>query len=246
MKHWVQVVKKDKKFNIRTRNMPPVEYLEECFIYDKTSPSCLRWKKRPSHHFSNSKTSQAWNTENAGKPAGSLRTSGESATIDRYCYQVYLTVNKVPMRLFSSRIVYMLHNSKADIANKFIDHKDNNSLNDNIENLRPVDPWQNALNRKFYKHYYPGIKIEKLKSSRSRYRASIQFRTNDDDVVDTRFKSSLKIEEAYLERWKFILSNKDFRESALEYLSDKERSGGYAKEALKALGSDIDPFLISL
>jgi hypothetical protein len=245
MEPWVQVVKRDKKFNIKTRKMPPIEYLEECFIYDKTSPSCLRWKKRPSHHFANIRSFQAWNTENAGKPAGSLRTSGENPSNDRYCYQVYLTVNKVPMRLFSSRIVFMMHNRGADIEDKFIDHKDNNSLNDKIENLRSVEPWQNALNRKFYKNYYPGTKADRLKSLNRRYRASVQFRHND-HTIDVRFKSSLKIEEAYLERWKFILSNKNFKESAIEYLSDKERSGGYAREALKALGSDMDPFLISL
>ena len=47
------------------------EFLHECFEIDKDTPSGLRWRLRPRHHFETHHAWKVWNSRWADRPAGS-------------------------------------------------------------------------------------------------------------------------------------------------------------------------------
>jgi HNH endonuclease len=57
------------------KTLPSVEYLWECFTYDRESGE-LRWKVRPREHFATKKAWATWNGKHAGKIAGNLHPNG--------------------------------------------------------------------------------------------------------------------------------------------------------------------------
>lgn len=79
----------------------------------------------------------------AGDMAGCLNNSG------------YYTVKVNSKQYLIHRLIYLMH---YDMLPEFIDHKDNNPLNNRIENLRAATFSQNQHNRKINKNNTSGVK----------------------------------------------------------------------------------------
>jgi len=110
---------------MKPKPLPPIEYLEEMFSVDLTSPSGLRWLRAPS----------AW--IKTGTAAGSKRTNDHYWRI-RWRYQ------GCNVEYLAHRILYALQ-TKTDPGEMYIDHIDNDK--DNTKPLRLVTKLQNSHNR---------------------------------------------------------------------------------------------------
>lgn len=107
---------------------------KEVFYYDETSPSCLRWAKDIYYGgFKNSLVLKRKIGDFAGTKHG--RSDGYVRWKVKYQRKVYMV----------HRVVYELHYGSIPDG-LVIDHKDGDSCNNKIENLRAVDNKINARN----------------------------------------------------------------------------------------------------
>ena len=108
----------------------------DMFVYDETSPSCLRWKVSKG-------------SAKAGDQIGYVKGDG-------YWYVKINGINKA-----AHRIVWAITNGDIP-SDSVIDHKDTNRLNNKIDNLRLVNKYQNAQNHsRKPKNQYFGVKLTK-------------------------------------------------------------------------------------
>jgi hypothetical protein len=120
----------------------PLEYIRSVVKIDSNSLSGLTWLSRENKKF-----------KFDNNHAGCKKTK-------EYGYQrwvISLNYNKKKYALQSSRIVFLLHHGYLT-KGKCIDHIDNNSLNNKIENLRECTITQNNHNTKLRKNNTSGHK----------------------------------------------------------------------------------------
>ena len=132
--------------------LPPLDYLQDMFLVDTTSPSGLRWRKAPS----------SWTK--AGTVAGIQRTKDHYWRV-RWFYQ------GKQVDYMAHRIIYALVN-QHDPGELFVDHIDNDK--DNAKPLRLVSKLQNAHNRNGRKNtssIYKGVCLIK---TTGKWRATIR------------------------------------------------------------------------
>ena len=115
----------------------PLQLIRESFDIDESSPTWLRWKHRPAHHFENDRRHRQANARCAGKPAGTICWVG-----DRHKSNVYIGATKYS----TSRVVFALAYG-YDPGNKDVDHIDGDRSNNNPSNLRAITHSQNCFNR---------------------------------------------------------------------------------------------------
>lgn len=111
-----------------------IEYLKECFEYKDGK---LYWKKRPRHHFSCERSYNQINSKFEGLEAGFYRNDKSGPR-----YKIKINYKQY----FRSIIIWAIHNNRWPILK--IDHKDRNTLNDKIENLREATDSQQRYNSK--------------------------------------------------------------------------------------------------
>ena len=117
----------------------PLSYIQSILKIDSKSTSNLTWLSRKNVR---------WNTRFANKSAGYEHTS----TKDGYKrWMINVAYNDKDYFLTCSRIILLLHNGYLT-EGKQVDHKDVNSLNNSIDNLRELTPRQNQHNRKIQKN----------------------------------------------------------------------------------------------
>jgi hypothetical protein len=138
-----------------TKNLPTIEYLRQCFHYDSGR---LFWLKRLREHFSTADYWRGWNNRWSGKEAGYL-DSGRR-------WQVRVNDRKIP-RYY---IVWALHFGEWP---ELLDHRNRDSSNDRINNLRLVTPCQNAQNRRRQSNNKAGLKGVSWDRGKGRWRATI-------------------------------------------------------------------------
>ena len=90
--------------------LPPVEYLRECFAYDRQTGK-LFWRKRPRKHFSRNKDFLRWNGLFAGAEACSARMKSG---------HIRLTLDK--RQYLAHRVIWKLVTGKD--PKRLIDHED--------------------------------------------------------------------------------------------------------------------------
>lgn len=104
------------------------DFLSKYFIYDETSPTCLRY--RLDIHNVVSRT-----FAKPGKVAGGLASNKKR-------YEVRINKNIY----YVHRIIAVLHG--LDVKNKVVDHIDGNGLNNKFSNLRLVTDAENSRNQR--------------------------------------------------------------------------------------------------
>jgi hypothetical protein len=99
---------------------------------------------------------------------------------------------------YEHKLIYMFHTGEMP---EYLDHIDNDSLNNKIENLRPCTHQQNMLNKKMYKNNTSGIKGVFFEKDRRKWKAVISVdkkqitvgRYNSmDDAIEARKKAETK------------------------------------------------------
>ena len=126
--------------HIKINELPSIEYLNECFLYDEEN-GVLVWKKRPLHHFVSHKGYKTWNGKWANKKAGKLVKSHkngpscECVTLSKTAYRTHRLIFK------------MIHGYEP----LFIDHINGNPLDNKISNLRSVTQKENNRNKSIIK-----------------------------------------------------------------------------------------------
>jgi hypothetical protein len=116
------------------KKLPPVEYLRECFRYEKATGK-LFWKRRPLRHFKHRK---AWKVWNARQPRTEALASIKKGTQHRHG-----SIDK---------IIYLQHRVIWKLLYKvepppIIDHRNRKGSVNLPKNLRAASHSQNFINR---------------------------------------------------------------------------------------------------
>lgn len=142
-----------------------LDILTEYIAYDESSPSCLRWLKRPCGNVF------------PGFVAGSLDSRG------------YWSVSLKGIRYKGHHVVMLLHGSLPSPGDE-VDHVDRNPSNNRISNLRWVSGAENARNRSHrservseYSHVSWSKKMQKWRVQIQANGAQHHLGTFDDDYT---------------------------------------------------------------
>src|SRR6478735_1114166 len=106
--------------------------------YNELSPSCLVWKNRPLSEFRTKTAYETFHIRYAGETAGSL---------DTYKGYPRWRVNFNHRFYAASRIIHILKIGLIPVGME-VDHKDCNSANNKVSNLRLATHGQNQANSK--------------------------------------------------------------------------------------------------
>jgi hypothetical protein len=87
------------------------------------------------------------------KPCSRIVIGTNAGSLNKVNKRFYVRINK--KRYLRSRLIFAMHYGYFP---KEVDHKDGNTLNDRIENLRACLPSQNQKNRKLQKNNTSGFK----------------------------------------------------------------------------------------
>jgi len=126
-----------------TRTLPSRALLQQLLNYDPLT-GVFMWKPRPREMFRTARDCRAWNTKNAGKPAGSLADQG------------HIDIRLEGLAFKAHRLVW-LHVYGEPVPER-IDHKDRNRTNNRIGNLRAATHAQNLANTGLWKSNTTGFR----------------------------------------------------------------------------------------
>ncbi|OKP53671.1 hypothetical protein A8A12_01805 [Serratia marcescens] len=114
-----------------------MDYLNECFLYDKESGNLI-WRKRPRKHFSTDRQCKIWNTKFSNKIAGSITEDRPGLSY------VVIGINYKPYK--AHRIIWAIHNGEIERGFE-IDHINHEGTDNRLENLSLVTSSENKKNR---------------------------------------------------------------------------------------------------
>ena len=120
----------------------PLSYIKSVIKIDSTSPSGLTWLPREDVQFK-------YDNKNAGYKHTDQRKYQS--------WDISITHNDKKYNIKCSRVIFLLHNGYLT-KNKEVDHKDGNSLNNKVNNLRESTLAQNQHNSKLRKNNTSGHK----------------------------------------------------------------------------------------
>lgn len=116
---------------------PPLEYLWERFSYNPET-GALSWKIRDPSEFRTARRRNAW-LKKAGRHVGTKQ--GPYLSIYIKCHRVAV-----------HRICFSMGNSVVVPKGVHVDHKDRNTLNNRLDNLRLASAAQNGWNAKSHRN----------------------------------------------------------------------------------------------
>jgi len=168
---------------MKINRLPPIEYLSECFDYDKDT-GVLTWQNRPESHFVTQSKHKRFSTLSAGKEVGTVDGSG---------YKVVMLTYKGEHKSYRvHRICYALCFGDTD---KIIDHINGDRQDNRISNLRAVDYRINVANQSVPKS--SGLKGACWDKNKKRWVAQIS--VNYRKVHLGRFDTESEAHAAYVE-----------------------------------------------
>lgn len=144
---------------------PTQEYLCNRFLYEDGR---LFWKHRAPEDFSSPNACAAWNGRFAGTEAGTLSVDKKTG---RKIWQIKLDY----FNYRRHRLIYAMHSGEWP---EEIDHRDRNSQNDSIGNLRAATSLQNKANTGARKSNSSGFKGVSWDSRKGRWLAQIRANGN--------------------------------------------------------------------
>lgn len=128
---------------MKTRALPPVEYLRESLKYD-AEVGILTWKSRPRLRFKTERDWRAWNTRYAGKTAGVLLERG------------YYGLRICGVRYLLHRVIWKF--VTGDEPLETIDHVDLDPSNNRWSNLRTATFTEQQYNSPLQKNNTSGVR----------------------------------------------------------------------------------------
>ncbi len=140
---------------------PSIDYVRQCL---REENGRLFWIERPIGHFLSKRSCSIWNRNHVGKEAGCLYKSGKK--------KVYIrcVVHLLKLSITRQTIVWALHKNEWRLG---LDHKNRNSLDDRIENLRIATRSQNYANNSIQLRNTSGYKGVSWNKIAKKWRASI-------------------------------------------------------------------------
>ena len=167
-------------------NYPSIEYVRQCLEYQDGK---LYWLERPRDHFPDERTFASVNSRCVGKEAGCKGMFGSGS-----CHLPRVIIGIGQVRIYRAVIVWALHNDRW--PDHEIDHKDTDSLNDRIENLREATGSQNKANTRIRKNNTSGIKGVAWRKDKNKFRARIT--VDRREICLGHFDTEEEAREAYL------------------------------------------------
>jgi len=119
-----------------TRQIPPIDFLNECFDYNAATGS-LTWKERPLNHFPKVASQRHFNKRYSGHEAGCKDPNGHVV--------LAITYNGSKKIYFAHRVIWKI--VTGENPPPIIDHRDNNQSNNAWANLRAATMAQNSQNQ---------------------------------------------------------------------------------------------------
>ena len=163
-----------------------MDIIREALDIDPTSPSYLRWKKRPRSHFNCDRGWRVFNTRNAGKSAKNEAFDGRG--------KKYFRLRIGQTSYLAHRIVYALIYG-IDAADLRLDHIDGDGQNNNPNNLRLATNAENLRNRGKNRNNSSGKKGVCWNKQRKKWQAEIK--VNRRGIFLGRFQSINEASAAY-------------------------------------------------
>lgn len=142
--------------------LPDVETLRQLLDYNPET-GILTWKARDETICPDDRVRKSFNTQFAGKIAGSVRSS------DRlHYYEIQIS----PFgKFFSHRIAWKMHYGEE--PPEIMDHVDGNGLNNKINNIRCATKFQNGWNAQKSSRNKSGYKGVSFNTEKNKWRAAI-------------------------------------------------------------------------
>jgi len=123
------------------KQLPPLDYLKECFSYDSETGT-LTWNVRPLVHFKTPKSCATWNKRFSGKEAGTAHSAG------------YISVAVQDSLYLAHRLAYYMG---TGVAPDQIDHINGVRADNRLCNLRSTCQTENMRNAKKYNTNTSGV-----------------------------------------------------------------------------------------
>lgn len=131
------------------------EYAHEAFSYVDGE---LYWKERPVTHFRNESDQKRFNNFRAGKKAGTIADG-------------YIEVCMPKSGVKAHRIIFLMHHGYLPDE---VDHKDGDTFNNRIDNLRAASRGQNMRNIGLRKDNKTGVKGVAMHKASGKFHAFIK------------------------------------------------------------------------
>ena len=143
----------------KTKELPSVAYLKECFDYNPESGE-LVWRVRPLHHFQDEVSSRLTNDRHAGKTVGAETAGG------------YITVSINNIQYYAHRIAWKIHAGEEPVGQ--IDHISGGKKDNSFSNLRAVSNRENARNQKMSSNNTSGMMGVQFDKTKGKWKAVIK------------------------------------------------------------------------
>lgn len=118
------------------------QYASECLGYDPHT-GIITWRTRPRDHFVSDAAHKIWNTQHAGKPAGSYDAKG------------YLRIKLLRKDFKAHRLIFLLMNGA--LPDGEVDHINRTKDDNRWCNLREVTSGENAKNLSMLRNNTSGV-----------------------------------------------------------------------------------------
>ncbi|WP_411268941.1 HNH endonuclease signature motif containing protein [Pseudomonas guariconensis] len=130
--------------------MIPIEYLRQSLDYCPQTGR-LTWKRRPFSHFRTRRSASVFNSQFAGREAGTVSFKKSAGAEYR---KVCVSGSFGSKTIEAHRLAYAIYHGEWP---EMVDHFDGNTLNNRISNLRPANRSVNGRNRRLARHNTSGV-----------------------------------------------------------------------------------------